>query len=212
LTHWDGDQFTFTLRNENANPGTISKVEFSGTLQSVTSMTRVFRQPWSWRLYPPGTWGEWPTRATAVREGAHAVCIVGGVLLRLDSFDAPHLEVIQRCQVPRRLVALAALRGLPIQLEVGGNLGRTELREDVATGLVVMVLASQARRETRNGTEFRQINGPMKRRRGGRQHNIPLGWKANATGLNPSEVFILRPADHHLCFQSRKPIDMMVHG
>ena len=39
LTHWDGDRFTFTLRNENANPGTISKVEFSGTPQNVTSMT-----------------------------------------------------------------------------------------------------------------------------------------------------------------------------
>lgn len=39
LTHWDGDQFTFTLRNENANPGTISKVEFSGTPQSMTRMT-----------------------------------------------------------------------------------------------------------------------------------------------------------------------------
>jgi CubicO group peptidase (beta-lactamase class C family) len=39
LTHWDGDQFTFALQNENANPGTISKVEFSGTPQNVTSMT-----------------------------------------------------------------------------------------------------------------------------------------------------------------------------
>jgi CubicO group peptidase (beta-lactamase class C family) len=39
LTHWDGDQFTFTLRNENANPGSISKVEFSGTSQNVTRMT-----------------------------------------------------------------------------------------------------------------------------------------------------------------------------
>jgi hypothetical protein len=39
LTHWDGDRFTFTLRNENANPGTISKVEFSGAPQNVTSMT-----------------------------------------------------------------------------------------------------------------------------------------------------------------------------
>jgi CubicO group peptidase (beta-lactamase class C family) len=29
LTHWDGDVFTFTLRNENANPGTISKATFS---------------------------------------------------------------------------------------------------------------------------------------------------------------------------------------
>jgi CubicO group peptidase (beta-lactamase class C family) len=38
LTHWDGDLFTFNLRNENANPGTISKVEFSGTPQNVTSL------------------------------------------------------------------------------------------------------------------------------------------------------------------------------
>ncbi|MGT2456882.1 serine hydrolase [Cupriavidus basilensis] len=29
LTHWDGDVFTFTLRNENAMPGTISKASFS---------------------------------------------------------------------------------------------------------------------------------------------------------------------------------------
>lgn len=29
LTHWDGDVFTFTLRNENANPGTLSKATFS---------------------------------------------------------------------------------------------------------------------------------------------------------------------------------------
>ncbi|GAB2888961.1 serine hydrolase [Paraburkholderia jirisanensis] len=28
LTHWDGDVFTFTLRNENAEPGTISKASF----------------------------------------------------------------------------------------------------------------------------------------------------------------------------------------
>jgi hypothetical protein len=28
LSHWDGDVFTFTLVNENANPGTISKVSF----------------------------------------------------------------------------------------------------------------------------------------------------------------------------------------
>jgi CubicO group peptidase (beta-lactamase class C family) len=30
LTHWDGDTFTFPLTNENAPPGTISKVVFSG--------------------------------------------------------------------------------------------------------------------------------------------------------------------------------------
>ena len=29
LTHWDGDVFTLTLHNENANPGTISRAEFS---------------------------------------------------------------------------------------------------------------------------------------------------------------------------------------
>jgi CubicO group peptidase (beta-lactamase class C family) len=29
LTHWDGDVFTFTLRNENATPGTISKASFA---------------------------------------------------------------------------------------------------------------------------------------------------------------------------------------
>jgi hypothetical protein len=28
LTHWDGDVFTFTLVNENASPGTISKALF----------------------------------------------------------------------------------------------------------------------------------------------------------------------------------------
>ena len=28
LTHWDGDVFTFTLVNENAAPGTISKASF----------------------------------------------------------------------------------------------------------------------------------------------------------------------------------------
>jgi hypothetical protein len=30
LEHWDGDVFTFTLWNENANPGTISKATFIG--------------------------------------------------------------------------------------------------------------------------------------------------------------------------------------
>lgn len=30
LAHWDGDTFTFTLTNENAPPGTISKATFSG--------------------------------------------------------------------------------------------------------------------------------------------------------------------------------------
>jgi predicted DNA-binding transcriptional regulator YafY len=30
LSHWDGDVFTFTLRNENATPGTISKATFEG--------------------------------------------------------------------------------------------------------------------------------------------------------------------------------------
>jgi CubicO group peptidase (beta-lactamase class C family) len=30
LSHWDGDVFTFTLRNENATPGTISKATFDG--------------------------------------------------------------------------------------------------------------------------------------------------------------------------------------
>jgi CubicO group peptidase (beta-lactamase class C family) len=39
LTHWDGDRFTFILRNENANPGSISKVEFSGTPQNMTALT-----------------------------------------------------------------------------------------------------------------------------------------------------------------------------
>ncbi|WP_423193955.1 serine hydrolase [Cupriavidus sp. H18C2] len=29
LTHWDGDVFTFTLHNENATPGTISRATFS---------------------------------------------------------------------------------------------------------------------------------------------------------------------------------------
>jgi CubicO group peptidase (beta-lactamase class C family) len=31
LAHWDGDTFTFTLTNENAPPGTISKATFSGS-------------------------------------------------------------------------------------------------------------------------------------------------------------------------------------
>lgn len=31
LTHWDGDTFTFTLTDENAPPGTISKATFSGS-------------------------------------------------------------------------------------------------------------------------------------------------------------------------------------
>jgi CubicO group peptidase (beta-lactamase class C family) len=39
LTHWDGDRFTFSLRNENANPGTVSKVEFSGPSQNMTTVT-----------------------------------------------------------------------------------------------------------------------------------------------------------------------------
>lgn len=30
LTHWDGDTFTFTLTDENAPPGTVSKATFSG--------------------------------------------------------------------------------------------------------------------------------------------------------------------------------------
>lgn len=30
LTHWNGDTFTFALRNENADPGTISKAVFAG--------------------------------------------------------------------------------------------------------------------------------------------------------------------------------------
>jgi CubicO group peptidase (beta-lactamase class C family) len=30
LTHWDGDTFIFTLQNENAPPGTISKATFAG--------------------------------------------------------------------------------------------------------------------------------------------------------------------------------------
>ncbi|WAJ44432.1 serine hydrolase [Mycobacterium sp. Aquia_216] len=30
LTHWDGDTFTFSITNENAPPGTISKAVFSG--------------------------------------------------------------------------------------------------------------------------------------------------------------------------------------
>lgn len=30
LAHWDGDIFTFSLTNENAPPGTISKAVFSG--------------------------------------------------------------------------------------------------------------------------------------------------------------------------------------
>ena len=30
LEHWDGDTFTFTLDNENASPGTISRADFSG--------------------------------------------------------------------------------------------------------------------------------------------------------------------------------------
>lgn len=29
LKHWDGDVFTFTLDNENAAPGTISKATFA---------------------------------------------------------------------------------------------------------------------------------------------------------------------------------------
>ena len=31
LSHWDGEVFTFTLFNENATPGTISKATFEGT-------------------------------------------------------------------------------------------------------------------------------------------------------------------------------------
>jgi hypothetical protein len=30
LAHWDGDAFTFTLTDENAPPGTISKATFAG--------------------------------------------------------------------------------------------------------------------------------------------------------------------------------------
>jgi hypothetical protein len=30
LTHWDGDTFTFSVTDENAPPGTISKAVFSG--------------------------------------------------------------------------------------------------------------------------------------------------------------------------------------
>ena len=30
LAHWDGDVFTFTLFNENAAPGTLSKASFTG--------------------------------------------------------------------------------------------------------------------------------------------------------------------------------------
>lgn len=30
LTHWDGDTFTFSLTNENAPPGTVSKATFAG--------------------------------------------------------------------------------------------------------------------------------------------------------------------------------------
>ena len=30
LSHWDGDTFTFTLQNENAPPGTVSKATFAG--------------------------------------------------------------------------------------------------------------------------------------------------------------------------------------
>jgi hypothetical protein len=30
LTHWDGDTFTFSITDENAPPGTISKAVFSG--------------------------------------------------------------------------------------------------------------------------------------------------------------------------------------
>jgi hypothetical protein len=30
LTYWGGDAFTFTLHNENATPGTISKATFAG--------------------------------------------------------------------------------------------------------------------------------------------------------------------------------------
>ena len=29
LTHWDGDVFVFTLHNENASPGTISRAAFA---------------------------------------------------------------------------------------------------------------------------------------------------------------------------------------
>jgi hypothetical protein len=30
LEHWDGDLFTFTMYNENATPGTVSKASFAG--------------------------------------------------------------------------------------------------------------------------------------------------------------------------------------
>jgi CubicO group peptidase (beta-lactamase class C family) len=35
LSHWDGDTFTFTLVNENASPGTISKVSFLSNQMTV---------------------------------------------------------------------------------------------------------------------------------------------------------------------------------
>ncbi|MGC5255923.1 serine hydrolase [Gordonia sp. DT218] len=34
LTHWDGNTYTFTLRTENAEPGSISKVSFAGAAGS----------------------------------------------------------------------------------------------------------------------------------------------------------------------------------
>ena len=35
LTHWDGDTFTFSITDENAPPGTISKVTFAGNTLNV---------------------------------------------------------------------------------------------------------------------------------------------------------------------------------
>jgi hypothetical protein len=35
LTHWDGDSFTFSITDENAPPGTISKVTFAGDTLNV---------------------------------------------------------------------------------------------------------------------------------------------------------------------------------
>lgn len=41
LTHWDGDTFTFALRSENAEPGSVSKVTFSNAGRGAGAATRM---------------------------------------------------------------------------------------------------------------------------------------------------------------------------
>ena len=41
LTHWDGDTFTFAVRSENAEPGSVSKVTFSNAGRGAGAATRM---------------------------------------------------------------------------------------------------------------------------------------------------------------------------